>query len=162
MGEGVAPVPAAVISQQDGSLNPQKRGCEAYWPPRGWPMFACITSSSGTAHCRERVSGHSNFLQYEISVDAEGIYSIEITTGLICAAGASFKPAMGMSFKARNDWLDDDLQKSVVAMHIAGQSLIPDKSMTLRMILAITYVISRIDRDTAPNLKRVMNIYRLG
>jgi len=50
----------------------------------------------------------------------------------------------------------------VESIHIMGQNLIPEKGAILRVILAMTYIISRIDRGQAPNLGRILKLYRLG
>lgn len=162
MGNGNQPTPAAEITLQ-GTLPTQKNPAAHFrWPPRGWPMFACITNNTGTATCNERGQANKDFLQYNLTINDNAVYCLEIMSGKIGTAGTSFVPAIGIHFKAREDWLDDNHQNAVEAIHVMGQTLIPEKSDILRVILAITYIISRIDRGQAPNLKRVLKIYRLA
>jgi hypothetical protein len=125
-------------------------------------MFACITRTNGTATCDERGSANSTFLKYDLSIADNGIYTLEITSGQVGRNGTSFVPAMGIRFKTRDDWFDENPQNAVDSIHILGQSLLPERGAVLRVILAMTYVISRIDRGLAPNLKRVLKIYRLA
>lgn len=131
------------------------------WPPRGWPMFACVTRKNGTATCCDR-GAESAFLQYELAISPEGIYTLEIFCGRIGRSGTSLAPALGIRFADREDWLDENPQNAVLEVHVRGQNLIPERSLVLRAILAITYIVSRIDRGAAPNLKRVLKIYRLA
>lgn len=125
-------------------------------------MFACIGRSNGTAACGERGHQGGNFLKYDLTISDEGVYALEITSGQMGRNGISFAPAIGIRFTARDDWFDENPHKSVESIHIRGQSLINERGAVLRVILAMTYIISRIDRGVAPNLNRVLKIYRLG
>ncbi|MBU6235479.1 MAG: hypothetical protein KGQ41_06510 [Alphaproteobacteria bacterium] len=162
MGEGVNPLSAASNEQPANLPTPRETNFgETRWPPRGWPMFACVTNTSGSAHTNERGQASNTFLRYDISIDDDGLYCIEITNCQTGRNGTSCTPAIGIRFKAREDWYEDNPQKSVASIHVGGQTLIPEKGAILRVILAMTYIISRIDRGQAPNLRRVLGIYRL-
>lgn len=162
MGDGTNASPAADEPLQGGEPTKTILSQDGRWPPRGWPMFACITKQSGTAASNERGQPVNQLLKYDLSILEDGFYNLEITSGTIGKNGASFAPAIGMRFKAREDWLDEAPQKSVADIHIKGQNLICERGAVLRVILAMTYIISRIDRGVAPNLNRVLKIYRLG
>jgi hypothetical protein len=120
-------------------------------------MFACVTQPSGMTF-RTGVRGAEAYLKYEVSADANGIYQLEILNG----RGATITPVIGMRFAAREDWSDDESGKSVIDIHIRGQRLIPERGCILRVILAMTFIISRIDRGIAPSLHRVFRTYRLS
>ncbi|NBX67257.1 MAG: hypothetical protein EBQ96_09720 [Proteobacteria bacterium] len=162
MGEGFKASPAADVPSQGGAPTETILSKDSRWPPRGWPMFACITKQSGTASCNERGQPVSQFLKYDLMILDDGFYALEITTGQVGKNGASYAPAIGIRFKAREDWLDEAPHRSVEDIHIRGQNLICERGAVLRVILAMTYIISRIDRGVAPNLNRVLKIYRLG
>jgi hypothetical protein len=162
MGEGFKASPAAEEPPQGGGPTKKILETDGRWPPSGWPMFACITRQSGTASSNERGQPANQLLKYDLTIQEDGFYTIEITSGQIGPNGASFAPAIGMRFKAREDWLDETPHKSVADIHIRGQNLICERGAVLRVILAMTYIISRIDRGVAPNLNRVLKIYRLG
>lgn len=125
-------------------------------------MFSCVTRSSGTAMKTDRNGSEDAFLKYTLNVSGDGVYNLEIFSGRIGPGGASLFPAIGMRFAAREDWFDDNPQNAVLDLHVRGQRLIPERDCVLRMILAMTFIISRIDRGIAPSLKRVLKIYRLA
>ena len=162
MGEGITPTPAARYTQTGGLSTQDSLSKDNRWPPRGWPMFACVTHASGTAACNERGAANNGFLKYDLSITDDGIYNLEITTGQVGRNGTSFGPAIGIRFAARDDWFDENPHKAVQDIHVQGQKLICERGAVLRVILAMTYIISRIDRGTAPNLNRVLKIYRLA
>jgi len=135
-----------------------------FWPPAGWPMFACVTRPSGTVMSTEMgVYGDQALLKYDVRIDANGVYTIEILKGALKAnGGISLSPALGIRFSGREDWYEDDRpEKDVLDILINGQSVKPEHSLILRTILATTFLISRIDRGLVPNLKKTMKIYRL-
>ncbi len=103
-----------------------------------------------------------DYLQYQVSMNADGIYELEIIAGAIGREGTRVTPAIGIRFAARDDWFDDNPQQAVLDIHVRGQRLIPERGAVLRVILAMTFMISRIDRGIAPSLKRVLKMYRLA
>jgi hypothetical protein len=156
--------PAPPLAAASVSGNSKADSLAGYkWPPAGWPMFACVTRDRGFA-CRTGPTPRDDqdYLKYEVSVSPEGIYGLEILSGRIDAHGTQLTPAIGIRFTAREDWFDDNQDKAVLDMHIRGQRLIPERGAVLRVILAMTFIISRIDRGAAPNLKRVLKTYRLA
>lgn len=134
---------------------------EFKWPPPGWPMFSCVTETSGTAFCTNARHGEDDFLEYRVSCSGEGVYVVEIFSGNVGRNGMTHTPVIGMRFAAREDWFDENPGKAVLDIHVRGQRLIPERGAVLRVILAMTFIISRIDRGLAPSLKRVLKTYRL-
>lgn len=155
MGERQTP-PLAALSAQDRKDNPAAPDFK--WPPLGWPMFSCVTHIAGRTEGRE---GEGDFLEYQISCSGDGVYQVEISTGAVSRHGATHTPVIGMRFAAREDWLDEAPGQSGIDIHVHGQRLIPERGAVLRVILAMTFIISRIDRGLAPSLKRVLKTYRL-
>lgn len=160
MGERQAPPLALSTPVQ--SAAPGGNLAASQWPPQGWPMFACVTRDSGMAFRTTRERNDDDYLQYHVSVNPEGIYELEIITGAIGREGTRVSPAIGIRFAARDDWFDDNPQQAVLDIHVCGQRLIPERGAVLRVILAMTFMISRIDRGVAPSLKRVLKMYRLA
>jgi hypothetical protein len=124
-------------------------------------MFSCITQERGMAIASSRAAAESDYLQYEVVALGEGIYDIEILAGAVRPEGASLSPVIGLRFKSAEDFFDGNPQQSVIDMHVRGQRLIPERGAVLRVILAMTFIISRIDRGLAPSTKRVLKMYRL-
>jgi hypothetical protein len=135
-----------------------------YWPPSGWPMFACVTRPSGTVTGLERDAlGNLNLLKYQVRIDPAGIYTIEILKGALKSSGqVSLQPALNIRFTGLEDWFEDNLEKAVLDIDVEGVALTPRRDVILRLILAMTFLISRIDRGLMPNLKKTLKIYRLG
>jgi len=132
------------------------------WPPRGWPMFSCVTEMSGMTVTHDRASGDDTILQYELTITDDEIFNLEIYSGIVTKDGHfSLSPAIGIRFAAREDWFDDNPQNAVLDVHVRGQQMIPERGLVLRVILAMTFIISRIDRGLVPDLKRVLKTYRL-
>lgn len=131
------------------------------WPPQGWPMFSCITQTSGTAFRTGQTRGQDDFVNYEVTTSQDGIYEIEILSGRVGPGGISLTPVMGIRFAARKDLFDDKQNHAVLDLHANGQRLIPERGCILRAILAMTFIISRIDRGAAPSIKRVLKTYQL-
>lgn len=153
------PLAEAVSSPNTGAQTPIL--ADMKWPPQGWPMFSCVTQTSGTAFRTGQNRGQDDFVKYEIIAREKGIYEIEILRGRIGPGGVSLKPAMGLRFAAREDIFDDNSNQAVLDIHVGGQRLIPERGCILRVILAMTFIISRIDRGTAPSIKRVLKTYQL-
>lgn len=132
------------------------------WPPQGWPMFACITHTSGTSSMRDKATGNDIILKYELNIADDNTYTLEIYSGIVAGDGAfTLTPAMGIRFTEQDDDFDDNPQRGVLDIHVQGQQLIPERGLILRLILAMTFMISRIDRGITPNLKRVLKTYQL-
>lgn len=125
-------------------------------------MFACVTRDQGMAFRTATDRAEDDYLQYQVSMNADGIYELEIISGAIGREGTRVTPAIGIRFAARDDWFDDNPQQAVLDIHVRGQRLIPERGAVLRVILAMTFMISRIDRGIAPSLKRVLKMYRLA
>ena len=123
-------------------------------------MFSCVTETSGTAF-RTDGRGEDDFLKYEVSCAPDGVYQVEILSGTVGRNGSSETPIIGMRFASREDWFDENPGKAVLDIHVRGQSIIPERGAVLRVILAMTFMISRIDRGLTPSLKRVLKTYRL-
>jgi len=137
-----------------------------FWPPSGWPMFACINRPSGmiTANTLDLKVSQS-ILKYEVRRDDSGVYTIEILSGTLTRTGEiSLNPVLGIRFSGREDWYEEDArpEEDVLDLYASGKQLTPERSLILRMILAITFLISRIDRGLMPNLKKTMKLYRLS
>lgn len=132
------------------------------WPPPGWPMFSCVTQMSGTAFRTGNARGEDDFVKYEVSAGPDGVYELEILSGRVGSSGVSLNPAIGMRFAAREDMFDDNPSRAVLELHVRGQRLIPERGCILRVILAMTFIISRIDRGLAPSIKRVLKTYQLS
>lgn len=158
MGERQAPPLAASTPAQSAGATL----AALQWPPPGWPMFACVTRDHGMAFRTSRDKTEDDYLQYQVSVTPEGIYELEIMSGAIGREGTRMSSAIGIRFAARDDWFDDNPQQAVLDIHVRGQRLIPERGAVLRVILAMTFMISRIDRGVAPSLKRVLKLYRLA
>lgn len=166
MGERQAP-PVAALNEPDkvqSSAPPTAllEGAQYRWPPSGWPIFSCVTKDSGSAFKTE--SGHgTTVLKYTLTCEND-IYALEIMSGQIARHGGDvrFEPAIGIRFAAREDWFDDNPQKAVMDIHVRGQRLLPERGAVLRVILAMTFMISRIDRGLAPSLGRVLKLYKLA
>jgi hypothetical protein len=130
-----------------------------FWPPSGWPMFACVTRPSGTVMTDQAV------LKYDVRMDQSGVYTIEILSGTINRRGeTTVTPVLGIRFSGREDWYEKDPrpEDDVLDVYSNGQRLESERSVILRMILAMTFLISRIDRGLMPNLKKTLKIYRLS
>jgi len=162
MGELASQSPSGAEGLSVGLSAPDGLEKDSRWPPRGWPMFACINRQSGTASCTSRESPEGTFLKYDLALLDNGVYALEIMSGHMGRQGSGLAPAIGIRFSARTDWLDEAPQNAVLDIHVRGQSLIPERGLVLRVILAMTYIVSRIDRGAAPNMNRVLKIYRLA
>ncbi len=163
MGERKTPPLAASAALPDN--EPVEKGsllAQIAWPPQGWPMFSCITRDSGYATKPSTRAGDDDCLSYAVGCTPDGIYSIEILAGTLGRAGTSLSPLMGIRFTARDDQFDDHTANGAVELHVKGQRLIPEPGAVLRLILAMTFMVSRIDRGIAPNVRRVLKMYRLG
>lgn len=125
-------------------------------------MFACVTQTTGMAFRSLNSRSENDYLKYEVAASPDGIYEIEILAGSVSPKGTQLTPIIGIRFAAREDWFDDNPQKAVIDIHVRGQRLIAERGAVLRVILAMTFVISRIDRGIAPSMKRVLKMYRLG
>jgi len=138
-----------------------------FWPPSGWPMFACVTRPSGTVMAgKYGVRGDQDLLKYEVRIEPEGIYTIEILKGTLGANGEiSLQPALGMRFSGKEDWAEINAGKrpddTVLELYVDGKQHAPERGLILRVILALTFMISRIDRGLMPNLKKTLRLYRL-
>ena len=160
MGERKAPPLATSTPAQDQSAGANL--AQLKWPPPGWPMFACVTRDSGMAFRTSQSRSEDDYLQYQLATTPDGIYELEILSGTVGRDGTSGSPVIGIRFAARDDWFDDNPHQAVLDIHIQGQRLIPERGAVLRVILAMTFLISRIDRGIAPSLKRVLKMYRLA
>lgn len=134
-----------------------------YWPPSGWPMFACVTRPSGTVIASEMgVRGDQALLKYEVRIE-NGVYTIEILKGTLARSGGiTLQPALSIRFTGLEDWFEENLESAVLNIDVDGQSIRVTRDVVLRLILAMTFLISRIDRGLMPNLKKTLKIYRLG
>jgi len=134
------------------------------WPPQGWPMFACVIRPAGTVTSSDRnPHGNVSLLKYEVRITPDGLYTIEILQGILSRTGeSSLIPALGIQFSGCEDWFEERREDAVLDIYVGGQRLIPERGLVLRMILAVTFLISRIDRGLAPNLKKTLKLYRLG
>jgi hypothetical protein len=159
MGERKAPPLAILSPTAPGSAGSKQASLK--WPPAGWPMFACVTRESGMAFKTSQTRTADDYLQYQVSTASDGVYELQIISGTIGRDGTSQSPVIGIRFAAREDWFDDNPQKAVLDIHVCGQRLIPERGAVLRVILAMTFIISRIDRGIAPSIGRVMKMYRL-
>jgi hypothetical protein len=159
MGERQAPPLASSTPSDLGSAGANLAGLK--WPPPGWPMFACVTRNSGMAFRTSQIRTEDDYLKYQVSATQDGIYALEILSGTVGRDGTHLSPVIGIRLAAREDWFDDNPHKAVLDIHIRGQRLIPEKGAVLRVILAMTFLISRIDRGIAPSIKRVLKMYRL-
>ncbi|HEY8964445.1 MAG TPA: hypothetical protein VIN59_08310 [Alphaproteobacteria bacterium] len=170
MGERPKNAPPAVPSQGvvvDGqtALDEQSTSPGKFaenWPPLGWPMFACVTRPSGTVMGTDRDSkGNLPVLKYEVRIEA-GVYTIEILQGMMGRSGQmGLQSALSIQFSGREDWYEERPEKGVHEITVAGKPLIPERGLLLRLILAMTFMISRIDRGLMPNLTKTLRIYRL-
>lgn len=150
------------LPDQD-SVRDRLTSREIKWPPPGWPMFSCVTHETGSAFCADSKRGEGEILKYQVSEPEDGIYELEILSGRYGQdGGSSLTPVLGIRIAAREDWFEDTIGKAVLDIHVRGQRLIPERGAVLRVILAMTFIISRIDRGLAPSLKRVLKTYRLG
>jgi hypothetical protein len=131
-------------------------------PPCGWPMFESLTKFQGIATYTETDAANSRVLQYNITLGSNGVYGIEIMDGKIGYQGISFSPGIGIRFFAKEYTSEQYLENAVLEMHLRGQRLMIEREIVLRGVLAITYIISRIDQGLAPHLKRVFKIYNLS
>ncbi|MCB1537369.1 MAG: hypothetical protein H6865_03995 [Rhodospirillales bacterium] len=137
------------------------------WPPPGWPMFSCIVHDGGKAYYPARPGApapENDFLCYQVETRAPDQYTIEIMAGSVGTHGLRLNPVIGIRLSARPDgaeWFDDTAGDAIIDMHVRGQRLIPERAAILRVILATTFLISRIDRGIAPNLRRILRLYRL-
>lgn|GEM_PF-3764908 len=157
------PLVTMSILPEPASASDRLTSKEMRWPPRGWPMFSCVTHESGSAFCADSKRGAGEVLKYQVRQLENEIYELEISAGQFDReGGASFTPVLGIRIAAGEDWFDDNPGQAVLDLHVRGQRLIPERGAVLRMILAMTFIISRIDRGLAPSLKRVLKTYRLG
>ena len=167
MGDVAVPVCAATGQTQDEcSDGPQCRQdkCRqrdtALWPPKGWPMFACITRASGMATCKKAGTPEGCFLKYDAGRDGD-IYTLEIMAGRMTRAGTHLQPANTLRFKPLDDPLGGEPERGIIDLRVGDEQLPATRMVVLRAILAMTYVISRIDRGIAPDLPRVLKTYQL-
>lgn len=140
----------------------------AIWPPPGWPMFSCITRASGTATSpAPSVPGKLAVLTYKVSCYPNDEYALEVFTGSMHMNGeVSMTPALSIRFAGQEDWGAGpgtaSFEGSLFEVYAHGRLLPAERQMNLRAILAITYIISRIDRGLLPDLRKTMALYRLG
>lgn len=159
------------MSDKTGSRSPSQEkalsaGCAktAIWPPRGWPMFACITRSSGTAISQSlALTGKQTILSYKVHCFKNNEYALEILHGTIRHNGEiSLTSALSIHFGGREDWGTGPKANSLFEVQVLGAELPSDHQTHLRAILAITYIISRIDRGLVPDIYKTLSLYRLN
>lgn len=155
---------SSILGAQIGSLTepiiPCANNSTSIWPPLGWPMFACILRQSGTASSPTNTPGQQTVLSYKVHVFENSAYTLEIQYGTMQRTGeVSMTPALAIHFSGQEDWTQQDTKFKVLSL---GQELKPDRQMHLRAVLAITYIISRIDRGLTPNIAKTLALYRLS
>ncbi len=161
MGEVATPAcPDTAADAQDGPQGAAQQGAAAQWPPKGWPMFACVTRASGMATCKKPGTPEGCFLKYDAGHDGTA-YTLEIMAGRMTRAGTQLEPAIALRVIPLDDPLGGEPERGVIGLRVRDRQLPATRATVLRAILAMTYVISRIDRGIAPDLPRVLKTYHL-
>jgi hypothetical protein len=142
---------------------------EQYWPPKGWPMFEGVFEAKAIATRKLEDLNITQGASYDISIDASDAkdtqYTLEIQEWSYDHSGQhKISTAFRLGFKncSSPESTGDIRTKCITSLSLYGADKSPATvNETTNYALVAAYIASRIEKNTVPDIKRILKLYKL-